>query len=478
MKNILKLVAVSLVAVLAVSCASTRVAYTEKFNQAFADENYGACASMIKSKKDKHNVVLNSLDVNMLMHLNGDYLDSAKAFMNTQALMQQSAVDTSGGKAFAATIAGENSVRYSGNVYERILAYSMRAVNALALGEIGNAKGVMDNYTGDYKDIIAPLVAAQKEFEAESEKCLEDEKVSSALGVLGGVDGVKVDFAEITKDRPSKSDKIYETSPFLSYLGTVVYAANGDAEHANDFAAALHADNAEIDVSEDVAVPAGKGRLDVVALSGTIGKRTEKTNEFGLGRIAFQGSGASAVADHLVPIKFKIAYPTFEAQNHAINSVQVTLSDGTSKIATIVEDFDEAVRIDVASKASGAFGRSVFRNITKNATAISTGLVALGVAKKKLDSSNNIITQLAYGAALIGFEAGLNAIIDAEKADIRQGSYFPHMASAAGFTVEPGTYSAKVEYLSHDGSVVAAKELNGIVVKAGKPTVVVSSCAK
>lgn len=485
MKNMLKVVAVSVAAVLAASCGSTKVAYTEEeFNQAFADEDYGACVSMIQSKKkDKRNAILNSLDADMLMHLNGDYLDSAKAFMDTQTLMQQSAKDTSGGKAFAATIAGENSVTYTGTVYERILAYSMRATNALALGDVSNAKGVMDTYTGDYKDIIAPLVAAQKELAAESEECLEDDEVTTALSALGSTDGLSVDFAELTKDRPSKSDKMYETSPFLSYLGTVVYAANGDTEHANDFASALQADNADIDVSEDIAVPEGKGRIDVVALSGTIGKRTEQTKEFALGAITFEGikssdESAVSIEDSVTPIKFKIAYPVFEEQNHAISTVRVTLSDGTAKTATLIEDFDEAVRIDVESKASGAFGRSVFRNVTKNAAAISAGLVTMAKAREKLVNSGSLINQLAYGAALISFQVGLNVIIEAEQADVRQGAYFPHKASAAGFTVNPGTYSVTVEYLSHDGSVVETKEQSNIVVEAGKPTVVVSTCAK
>ena len=477
MKKVLKAVALAAVAALAVSCGSTKVAYTEEeFNQAFVDEDYGACVSMIQSskKKDKHDAVLNSLDVNMLMHLNGDYLNSAKAFMDTQTLMQQSAEDTSGGKAFAAAIAGENSVRYSGNVYERILAYSMRAVNALALGDVSNAKGVMDNYTGDYKDIIAPLVAAQKELEAESDGCLEDEKVTTSLDVLGSIVGAKADVAQFTKDKPAKSDRIYETSPFLSYLGTVIYAANGDSEHAKDFASALYADNADVDVSEDVAVPAGKGRLNVIALSGTIGKRTEGSVSSELGMIPFINA----------PMKFKITYPVFDAQTHAIDMVRVTLSDGVAEpaMAMLIEDFDKAVEADVKFKASGAFGRSVFRNITKNAASVAASVAAVKAAEEAMNKASNPMTQaatlVAYNAAIVAVSAGLNAIIEAEKADVRQCSYFPHKASAAGFTVEPGTYSATVEYLSRDGSVIATKELNNIVVEAGKPTVVVSSCAK
>ena len=473
MKKVLKAVVVTAAATLAVSCASTKVAYTEEeFNQAFAAGDYGTCISMVQSNNDKNSAIVYSLDADMLMHLNGDYLGSAKAFMRTQGDMQQMAKDTSGSKTFAAAIAGENSVKYAGTTYERILAYSMRAANALALGDVSNAKGVMDNYTGDYKDIIAPLVAEQKELAEQSEGCLESEQVTTALDALKKA-GIDIGLSSLNSGKPAKSNKQYETSPFLSYLGTVIYAANGDAGHAKDFASALKADNASVDVSEDIAVPAGKGRLDVVALSGTIGKRTEDGSPTNMGMIPLT----------TIPLVFKIAYPAFGAQNHAISAVRVTLSDGTSKTATPVEDFDKAVETDVAFKARGAYNRSIFRNITKNSATIPASIAAIKSAEElKAKAGSNVIQQkaaeMAYAKAMEGITAGLTAIVDAEKADVRQGSYFPHMASAAGFTVAPGTYSVKVEYLSKSGSVVETKELSDIVVEAGKPTVVVSSCAK
>ena len=55
------------------------------------------------------------------------------------------------------------------------------------------------------------------------------------------------------------------------------------------------------------------------------------------------------------------------------------------------------------------------------------------------------------------------------KADVRQASYFPNKASAAGFTVAPGTYSVTVEYSDGTKDVI-----QNISVVAGKPTVVVS----
>lgn len=445
----------------------------EAFDQAFASCDYDTCVAMINGKKPGKDKILDALDVNMLMHLNAQYLDSARAFMDTQREMQQSASDTSGGKAFSAAIAGENSTAYTGAVYERLLAYSMRAVNALALGDVGNAKGVMDTYAGDYKDIIAPLVAQEKELEAESENALETDDVSSALKSLQSV-GVSVDLSSVNGGRPAKyTGKPYENSAFLSYLGALIYAANNSPDHAQDSARLLRETNPNVSVAEDIAIPAGKGRLNVVALSGTIGKRSQAAQEFSTGLIPVLNT----------PLKFKIAYPVFPAQNHAVSTVRVTLSDGTAKTATLIEDFDNAVKIDVAQKARGAYNRSVFRNITKNAataTVSITALIAADQAVKQAEGSviMQIATQAAYAATVAGLNAGLNAIIKAEKADVRQGSYFPHKASAAGFTVNPGTYSVKVEYLSKDGTVIETKEQGDISVVAGKPTVVVSSCGR
>lgn len=443
----------------------------EAFNQAYASGDYATCISMIQEIKNEKNLIKNSLDADMLSYFNKEYLNSAKGFMETQGLMQQSAEDTSAGKQFAAAIAGENSVKYTGNVYERILAYSMRAVNAIELGDFSNAKGVMDNYTGDYKDVVASVIEEQKKLAAQSESSLDSDDTKNAIKALEAI-GVKVPLSDLTAKMPAGEKGVYDKSAFLSYLGTIAYAANGDFDHAKDFSLVLKETNPKVDVKEDLSIPAGKGRLNVVALSGTIGKRTEEAEMFTLGQL------------FNVPLLFKIVYPVFDekVQNHVIDSVKVTLSDGTAKNAVLIENFDNAVKIDVASKARGACVRSIVRNISKNSATTVAGVASLKAADEAVKkASGNPLTEMAakkgYEAAVVGLNAGIVAIVDAEKADIRQGEYFPHMANAAGFSVAPGTYSVKVEYLSGN-SVVETKEIFDVVVEAGKSTAVVSSCEK
>ena len=225
-----------------------------------------------------------------------------------------------------------------------------------------------------------------------------------------------------------------------------------------------------MNVKDAVKVPAGKGRLEVVALSGTIGKRTDSAANSKANEVTFS---IPEVGD--VTLFTKVAFPEFKAQNHAINAVRVTLSDGTSSNAVEIENFDEAVKIDVDQKAYGAARRSVFRNVVKNVASIGAIFSAAEGVKKA--SGNPVAGKVAQKAFDVAVNKAAGAVADLEKADVRQGEYFPHKASAAGFSVAPGTYTVKIEYLN-GSSVVETKTIENVVVEEGKVNVTVSSCEK
>lgn len=483
MKRILKLVCATMIAgMFLASCASTpkkektsttkeskknnkkgskkskKAAYDQAvFDEAYANGDYAACLEMLNIRESDQ--ILTGLDSSMILYLNKDYMGSAKGFVQTQQNMQSVTKDMTVGKIMEAALLGENSVEYSGTPYERILAYSMKAVDAIQMGEIDRAIGVMNEYTGNYKEEIAALIQQQKEIAAQSEGVLEKEEVKKSIDALK-LAGIDVGLDKITK-APKSSSSFYDNSAFLAYLGTLSYAANEDPDHAKDFALVLKTANSKIDVSEDLDIPSGKGRLDVIALSDVIGKRTQASNEFVVGQVED------------VIVRFKIAYPEFKESAHPVQVKKVTLSNGDSKNFTLIEDFDEAVKNDVESKARGAYNRSIFRNIVKNSAAVATGVASLESAKQVKSQAKNPLqvkaADLAYDAAVVGVNTALAAIVDAEKADVRQGAYFPNKASTAGFTVEPGTYTATVEYENGASDVI-----EGIVVTAGKPTIVVA----
>jgi hypothetical protein len=432
----------------------------EAFNSAYANGDFATCIAMLKERNS--DAILNELDSSMLQYLAKDYMASAKEFVQTQQNMQQLSKDMTASKIMEAALVGENSVQYVGNTYERILAYSMKAVNALKMGEVDRAIGVFNEYTGNYKDEIAALVQQQKEIAASSGNITDDEKVSTAIEALGTA-GLSVNLGDLSAKSPDSSDAVYDASALLAYLGTLSYLANGDAEHAQDFAGVLESTGSAVNVSEDLNIADGMGRLDVVSLTDVIGKRSEMAEIARIGNI------------YGIDVTFKLAYPTFEPQNHAINVSKVTLSNGEAKEFTLIEDFDEAVKKDVAQKSSGAFGRSLFRNITKNSAAVAGSVVALQKAQEQVSKASNAVqkkaAEKAYEVAVKGLNVALLAVVDAEKADVRQASFFPNKASAAGFTLEPGRYTVTVEYTNGKTDVI-----ENVNVEAGKPTVVISEC--
>lgn len=408
------------------------------FDTAFAAKDYDTCLAYLEVRKS--DLILNDVDTYMLQYLNKDYQSSGRTINDTQSDMSQIANGMTAAGTVKAALIGENSVEYYGPTYERMLTYSMKAVNNLKAGSVSGAKGVMDDFTGNYKAEIADIVQQQKEVDAAD----YSDQINKTNELLSKVN-LGFDLSKLSS--PEGSDKYYENSAFLSYLGTIVYAANGDSTHAADFQKVLRTLNSNVDVSKDIAVPAGKGRIDVVSLTDEIGKRSEG------------GSGLVQVLNYqnVVEVNFKIVYPDFVAPEHKISVKKVTLSDGQESAFTLVEDFDEAVKMDVLSRQKGAYNRSLTRNVVKNGASIATCVAAL--------AKGGTAAKLAVPA----FNKAMEKVISLEKADVRQGTYFPNKASAAGFTVAPGTYTVTVEY--SDGS---KDVIDNVVVSAGKPTIVVS----
>ncbi len=451
MMKFLKALAVAFASVaLLASCASTQVDDSEAgtkvkkikydktaFDSAFVSGNYDLCLGMLATRKEDD--VLNDIDTYMIQYLKKDYLASGRKINQTQFDMSQVSNGMTAAKSVQAALAGENSVEYYGPTYERMLTYSMKAVNNLKAGSVPGAKGVMDDFTGNYKAEIAALIQQQKEADA-----ADYEDNTRAVKQSLAMANIVFDTSAIKE--PAGSSTTYENSAFLSYLGTLVYSAYGDKIHASDFEKVLRTLNPNIDVSEDISVPDGKGRLDVIALTDLIGKRSE----YNTGLVPVFNTT-------MINVNFKIAYPVFLAQQHEISVTKVTLSNGLSKEFVLIEDFDKAVEIDVLSRQKGAYKRSLTRNFVKNGTAVASASIALKRGGLPAQAAAVVVNK-----AMIKF-------VDMEKADVRQGAYFPNKASAAGFTVAPGTYSAVVEY--SDGT---KDEIKNVVVEAGKPTIVIS----
>lgn len=432
----------------------------DAYNAAFESGDYATCVGMLSGKNNQNDLIKDHLDIDMLMYLMQDYTGSGKGFLETYGEMQQVSSSMTAGDVMKAAMVSESSVKYSGAEYERYLAWSMRLANALNLGQADVAKGIMKDYVGTFMEEIQALRAKNAELEKGSAEALESEDFKNAEASLSKV-GVDLGISSMTSLVPKKGTRTYENSPFFNYLGTLAFVMNDDVDHAKDFASTYKVSDKL--VKDVINVPAGKGRLEVIALSGVIGKRTE----FATPQSAIVLPGVPK------PLYTKIAYPTFNENPAEITKipVKITLSDGSKGDVTIVEAFDTAVAIDVEQKARSAAQRSIFRNVIKN----SAGAAALIAANEGLkNASNPMLQKVAQAAFDKAYDPVVSAIVDNEKADVRQGVYFPNKASAAGFSVAPGTYTVTVEYL---GTGVT-KTIENVVVNEGKVSVAVSSCEK
>ncbi|MBR5966214.1 MAG: hypothetical protein IK015_08900 [Treponema sp.] len=436
------------------------------YNAAFEKRDYNLCAAMLLGKGDKKDEIRDYLDVDMLLYHEANYQASGKGFLDTYAKMQQATVSFNAGEEGKSSKSSGVNRKYKGAEYERYLAWSMRLACALNLEHDDIAKGIMNDYVGTFMQEIQELRAKNAQLDAEAEAALQSDEFKNAKNGLAK-DGVDLSFAP----PPPKSDEKYENSAFFNYLGTLAYAAYGDFDHAADFGTLYKVPQAK----EITSIPSGKGRLEVVALSGMIGKRGDVSE----GKEAVATMLPIPVLNKTIPLYTKIAYPVFDkkAQVHNIKSARVLLSNGAAAPTVLIEDFDEAVRIDVAQKAYGDYNRSVFRNVVKNFT-VAASVIAAGIALNQAANKSPLAAAIAQVAFDASVNAAANAVANKERADTRQGLYFPNRASRAGFNVAPGTYNVTVEYLDASGKVVESKTIENVEVAAGKLSVRVSSCEK
>ena len=232
----------------------------------------------------------------------------------------------------------------------------------------------------------------------------------------------------------------------------------------------------KIDLSEDVNIPSGKGRLDVLALSDFIGQRHEA--KFETPRVLpfyIPVEGAAPIF-----FKLKFVWPEYSGQEPGVTAIVAELLDSDEKKqTTVIEDFDQALSKDVRLKANKAFTRSMIRSITKKSTALLSATGGMVAAKKIAQTGGpaGIAAQATYLSLFHAADEVIDLIDKSETADLRQGVYLPRIASGTGFTVTPGSYSVRVTYYKNS-EIVHQENISDILVKAGKPTLVVSSCLR
>lgn len=444
----------------------------EDFKKARDSGDYSSCLGMVLNKTRRKAGIKDSLDMAMLYFINGDYEKASAVFEKTDNMMYDS-LTKSITKTIAKTVANENLKEYTGNVYEYLLVNTMNCLCFYMQGDLTSAVNQLTKLSDlklpEYRRMYGEVVVNGKMDPSVEEEFNSSIKSLSSYSINSSV------FTAAAPKKPSEKD-FYKESALARYLSLILRQADGDKSQIDSDEMVLKSLVKNFD-DADCHIPSRKGRLDVLALAGLIGKQSSRELYFPSKSTFFYVPTGTSMY-RMLPVQFKFVHPVYEKKSF-VTGVDVVLNNVGTKKTIVIENFNTDLEKAVKLKAYKEYGSSMTRSITKKVSGIVAGIAGInasytGLRRLSRGSVAYTLSSLAFNALCESTKAGLEAIDLTETADIRQGEFFPESANAAGFTVPAGVYSGKVIYRFENGTKVEKKF--EAEVREGKPTLVVSSC--
>jgi hypothetical protein len=192
-------------------------------------------------------------------------------------------------------------------------------------------------------------------------------------------------------------------------------------------------------IAEELNIPAGKGRLNIVAFAGLSPVKEEKIEDIDLSIFPLISSLRQYDNEKLRLTKGNLALPVLQPRPSSISSVEVAVNGGTPVKLELLEDMSAAIEATFAAKYHTIFLKTWIRAVVKYVATEVAGQVA------KAKAAN--VPPMLIQAAVTGSKKGLDV---SEKADIRGARYFPAKAYVGGITLDPGEYDITVKFNGGD----------------------------
>jgi hypothetical protein len=403
------------------------------------NNRYGVARNIIEDDKKRiyspQDTVLYNLDVGVLSHYAGEYTRSNNELTQAEIdIFNNFAVSIS--ESINAWITNDTVMTYQGETYEDIYTNIFMALNYLQMNNISDAFVEIRRFDNKLKEITAKyqVVIAQA-------------KQNAQAGVSSAPD----------------SNMEFHNSALARYLSMIMYRAEGRPDQAEVdrkliesafmMQPRLYPFPAPKSIADEITIPQGKARLNILALTGRAPIKQEETSRI------WSPDGS---------FYYKLALPVMSEQFSRVQTIECRVVDSRGGIAgreklELLENISAIAMDTFKQRQSVIYFRSVARSIAKSAT----GAIASSVAKEQ----DSLLGALFSLFSLVTTEVS-------ERADVRTSKFFPGKVSIAGITLDPGAYTVQVDYLSAGGSVLYEQTFNNVIITQNKLNLVESLCIK
>jgi hypothetical protein len=428
--------------VLCLALAScTSLSHYDRIDEAVSRDDYAAALAEAQASKETgysaKDKILYYLDVGMLAHYAGDR-EEALGMLSDAELAIEEAYTKSVTQAASTYLVNDNTQDYAGEDYEDIY------LNVFKTLEYAKS--------GDYEDAMVEVRRVDNKIKFLGSKY--DKAISDAKGSGQAQDG------EVQYDVDTSPVR-FTDSALARYLSMIFYRGKGRLDEAGidrrQIQAAfknqsfLFAFPPPSSLNDELELPPGKARLNVVSFTGLSPVKSENTTRVYIGRDKW----------------IKIAVPVMALRPSVVARTELVFDSGQVVRLEKIEDLSAVALETFRLKASLIYIKTVLRSIAKTATS-----AALDAGSNKAKSRDE-----ALALSVLSFATQAYTEVS-EQADLRVSRYFPGRADVAGITMDPGVYSFTVRYLDAAGRVLQETRFENYSVKKGGVNLVEGICIK
>jgi len=427
----------ALAAVLLASCAST--AHFAPIDDAVERGDYTRGYELIQEAKDSayppRNQVLYNLDAGLLAHYAGEW-DDAETLLRNAELGIEAAFTKSVTLEASTYLVNDNTQEYPGEDYEDIYLNVFNALNYYHEGSVVDALVEVRRIDNKLKYLSTKygtmITNAQK-------------------AVLDKSGDIPYDASATTVN--------FTNSALAQYLGMLFYRAEGKSDDARinrdqiklAFAnqPALYGFPLPANLDDELSIPAGKARLNVISFNGPSPVKIENTVRIPTSDMHW----------------IKFALPEIHERPSRIAKTTVSVDGGETFALDQIEDLGAVATETFKLRLGLIYLKSVLRSLAKT-----TASMALD---KQSGDAGSVEGALLLGVLSVGTQLYAEA---SEQADLRMAHYFPARAVVGGLTLDPGTYSFTVDYYDASGMPIDSQRFEDVEVRPNRLNLTEAIC--